>query len=130
MNRNDLYKAICFSLFSLAVLFSEAQKKITVKAVVDKNKILIGERILLTLEADIPEEKQIRFFAIDSLPHFEIQEREKTDTSNTSDGTFLKQVLTITSFDSGHWVIPVLSLGDGITTDSIPIDVGYSDFDR
>lgn len=99
----------------------------TVKASIDKNKILIGQHIRLTLEADIPENELIRFFTIDTLAHFEILDRQKTDTSNTSEGTFLRQTIIITSFDSGHWVIPSLSLGEKVITDSIPVDVDFTE---
>ena len=112
----------------LAATLLTAQNKTTVKASVDKNKIFIGERIHLTLEADIPENEPIRFFIIDTIPHFEL-DKQRIDTSYTSEGTFLKQVISITSFDSGHWVIPVLELGEKIATDTIPIDVVFSPMD-
>jgi hypothetical protein len=128
MIRNDFYKAVsCFFLLH-AVIFAAAQSKTTLRATVDKNKIFIGERIQLTLEADIPENEPIRFFIIDTIPHFEM-ERQKIDTSYKSEGTFLKQVISITSFDSGHWVIPALSLGEDLKTDTIPVDVVFSPMD-
>ena len=128
MIRNDFYKvASCFFLLH-AVIFVAAQSKTTVRATVDKNKIFIGERIQLTLEADIPENEPIRFFIIDTIPHFEL-ERQRIDTAYKSEGTFLKQVISITSFDSGHWVIPALSLGEDLKTDTIPVDVVFSPMD-
>jgi hypothetical protein len=127
MNRNDFYKAICFPFFLLTAFFSDAQKT-TVKATVDKNRIVIGERIRFTLEADIPENEPIRFFIIDTIPHFEL-DKQRIDTTNTSEGTFLRQVISITSFDSGHWVIPSFSLGEKANTDTIPIDVSFSQMD-
>jgi hypothetical protein len=129
MSINVFYKAIIPSLLLLAVLRADAQQKTTVKATVDKNKILIGQPILLTLETDIPENEPIHFFTIDTLPHFEVIEREKIDTTYPSSGTYLKQVIRITSFDSGHWVIPIFTLGENIATDSIPVDVVFSEFD-
>ena len=45
-------------------LFSAAQDKTTVRATVDRSKILIGEPIQLLLEADIPEHEPIRFFQL------------------------------------------------------------------
>jgi hypothetical protein len=126
MNRANSYKAIFFLLLLSTALWAAAQKTV-IKATVDRNKILIGEPIRLTLEADIPENEAIRFFIIDTIPHFEIVEKEKTDTSNTDEGTFLKQVIRITSFDSGHWVIPSFILAEGIATDSIPVDVVFTE---
>jgi hypothetical protein len=106
-----------------------AQSGIVVKAIADKNRILIGEPVSITLTADIPENEAISFFSIDSLPHFEFLERSKIDTVNTSSGTLLSQSIKITSFDSGHWVIPALALSEKLATDSIPVDVVFSEFD-
>jgi hypothetical protein len=129
MSRNDFYKAISFFPLLFAVTFVAAQNKTTIKATIDRNRILIGEHIQLTLEADIPENEPIRFFVIDSLPHFELLNKLRIDTSNTSKGTFLKQVIQITSFDSGHWSIPALTLGENMITDTIPVDVAFSPMD-
>jgi LPXTG-motif cell wall-anchored protein len=114
--------ALFFSAITLA------QSKTTVKATVDRSQILIGEPISLRLEVDVPEHEAIRFFQIDSLLHFELLDQQKIDTSNTGSGTVLSQIIRITSFDSGHWVIPSLVLGENSATDSIPIDVGFSPF--
>ena len=129
MIRNDFYKAVPFFVLLYAAISVSAQNKTVVRASVDKSKILIGEQIRLQLEADIPENEPIRFFAIDTLPHFEILNRAVIDTSNTDNGTFLKQAVVITSFDSGHWIIPALKLGDNAITDSIPVDVSFSPMD-
>lgn len=130
MIKRIFYKIIPGCTFLCSVIFAAAQNKTTVKASIDRNKILIGEPIQLKLEADIPENEPIRFFTIDTLPHFEFLGKQKIDTSNTSDGTLLTQVIRITSFDSGYWVIPALVLGENIETDTLPVDVGFSDFNR
>jgi len=128
MRNNLIYHT---TLTIVALFFSviaAAQGKTTAKATVDRSQILIGEPISLRLEVDVPEHEAIRFFQVDSLPHFEFLEVQKIDTSNTGSGTVLTQVMRITSFDSGHWVIPALVLGQNIATDSIPVDVGFSAF--
>jgi len=102
---------------------------VTVSATVDRNRILIGESIQLKLEANIPENEPIRFFLLDSIPHFEMLEITKTDTINTNNGTRLIRTIPLTSFDSGHWVIPAFELAGGPVTDTIPVDVVFSDFD-
>lgn len=103
-----------------------AQNKVTVRATIDKNKMLIGEQARLTLEASIPDNAPIHFFSADSLTHFEVLDKSKIDTSNINGGTLLKQSFTITSFDSGHWVIPPFELDEQNFTDSIPIDVVFT----
>jgi LPXTG-motif cell wall-anchored protein len=127
--RNALIYTIVLITVALFLTRSAvAQEKTVVKATVNRTQILIGEPITLTLEADVPEHEPIRFFQLDSIPHFEFLDRQKIDTVNTGSGTVLTQVLQITSFDSGHWVIPSMSLGENLATDSIPIDVGFSPF--
>jgi hypothetical protein len=129
MTRQIVYKATFFFLPVLFAAVAVAQSGIIVKAVVDRNKIFIGEPIVLTLKADIPENEAISFFSMDSLAHFEFLEQQKIDTANTSSGTVLTQVIRITSFDSGHWVIPSFLLAGNIATDSLPVDVVFSEFD-
>ncbi|HVT84071.1 MAG TPA: hypothetical protein VHD35_02670 [Chitinophagaceae bacterium] len=114
-------------LFSAGLL--HAQNKISVKASADKNKILIGERIHLLLEAEFPSNGSIHFFSIDSIPHFVIANKKKVDTEKTASGISLKQVLQLTSFDSGHWVIPSFVLDKKIKTNLIPVEVIFSNFD-
>jgi hypothetical protein len=122
-----------FFLFSFffPALVSNAQNKVNIKSGVDKNKIVIGEQIHLILEADFPLQEPMRFFTIDSIPHFEILERKKIDTVDDRQGIKLSQSLTLTSFDSGHWAIPSFELPaeQPMHTDSIAVDVGFSPFD-
>lgn len=100
---------------------------VSVKATIDKTRILIGEPIQLELEATIPA--GAHWFAIDSIPHFELIEKNKIDSSKS--GVY-KQTLIITSFDSGRVVLPAFNLeynGKSYLTDSLAIDVSYADFD-
>jgi hypothetical protein len=117
--------------FLLPALVSHGQTRLTIKCGVDKNKIVIGEQIHLNLEADFSLQEPMRFFTIDSIPHFEILERKKIDTLDYREGIKLSQSLTLTSFDSGHWVIPSFELpaDKPMYTDSIDVDVGFSPFD-
>ena len=130
MRNKFFYKTIISIVAVFFAVYGVAQNKTTVKATIDRSKILIGEPIRLILEADIPENEAIRFFQPDSIPHFEFLDIQKIDTSNTGKGTVLSQVFQITSFDSGHWVIPSFILGDSMVTDTIPVDVGFSPFNR
>jgi hypothetical protein len=114
----------CFLLFTFH--FLSAQNNITAKAGTDKTKILLGERIKLTLEASFPANEVFNFFAVDTFPNFEIIESEKIDTGSNGSEILLKQEIVITSFDSGHWVIPSFVLNDKLQTDTIPVDVGYT----
>ncbi|MFT4022961.1 MAG: hypothetical protein QM664_04145 [Flavihumibacter sp.] len=119
------------TLLTLATARVSAQH-IQLRASVDKNNILIGEPVLLTLEGEFPGNTPHSWFNTDSIPHFEVIERTAIDTAHQGTDQFLKQVLRITSFDSGSQVIPMLSLKVGDSnylTDSIPIEVGYTPAD-
>jgi hypothetical protein len=129
MIQSILHKAVAF-LLPLLIATGAVGQGVRVDASVNKNKIVIGEQIVLALSADIPESEPINFFRIDTIPHFEFIEKPAADTSNTNNGTRIYQELIITSFDSGHFVIPPFELAPGVVTDSIPIDVGYSTFNR
>ena len=131
MKERRINKAIHSLLFLGIAFLGNAQEKTTVRASVDKNSILIGEHINLVLEADIPENDPIGFFAVDSITHFEFLQKGKIDTTNTNKGTILKQLFRITSFDSGQWVIPSYHMpqSEDLKTDSIIINVGYLPMD-
>jgi hypothetical protein len=119
-----------FSLF-LSSLVSSAQNKIIIRCTIEKSRIVIGEQTQLTLKADFPPQVPMSFFTIDSIPHFEILERKKIDTVDDREGIKLSQSLTLTSFDSGHWVIPSFELpaDKPMYTDSLAVDVSFSPFD-
>jgi len=107
------------------------QSQVLAKASVDRDRILIGEPVKLTLDVRAALGQDITWFTLDSFPHFEFLDRGKTDTTSDVDGKEFTQVLTITSFDSGRWQIPSLVLMAGnkkYSTDTINIDVAYSSF--
>jgi LPXTG-motif cell wall-anchored protein len=116
--------------FLFASLVSVAQT-VTVKAAIDRNKIMIGEPIQLKLEATIPIGTEASWFPLDSLTHFEFISKGKIDTLATMDGKTIRQTIVVTSFDSGRWAIPSLPLQSGnkaYLTDSIPVSVAFANF--
>ena len=115
----------CFSQFSFS-------QNVYVKASVDRDKILIGEPIHLKFEVTLPAGATASWFSLDSIPHFEFVERSRIDTINTRTSNSFRQTVTITSFDSGRWVIPSMSLdfnGRSYITDSFPVSVAFTNFD-
>src|SRR5687767_1117485 len=122
---------LLFLLSGLSLQLCMAQAG-SATARIDRNKILIGEPITLTLEAILPAGVTPKWFPLDSIPHFEYIDFGKIDSSATDTEHRYKQVLSITSFDSGRWVIPSLSLevnGRYYVTDSLPVSVAFSNFD-
>lgn len=128
-----LQVTVIFIFFSFIVT---AQSP-SVKTVVDKNDILIGEQIKYKVTATFPDGVfKVRWFNIpDSVAHFEVVERSKIDTSSENNTILLEQTFTITSFDSGTWNTPAFRINFdpikddtsiNIFTDSIAINVGYA----
>jgi len=103
-----------------------------VKAGVDRNQIVIGEPIKWKLEIQVQPGTNPSFPPIDTIPHFDILDKGKTDSNFLTDLVTYTQILTITSFDSGSRMIPPVHFnidGKTYTTDSIPVEVGFSKFD-
>ncbi len=107
-------------------------QSVSAKASIDSGDILIGEPIRLVLEVSVPHGVKVDWFPLDSIPHFEFIDKGKIDTVAALDGKLFRQMITITSFDSGKWYIPPLPLkadGNEIFTDSLPVTVSFSEFD-
>lgn len=106
--------------------------QVTIKATTDRDKILIGEPITLSVEAYIPLGSDVAWFKSDSIEHFDVTKRSSIDTANNIDGKKISQTLTITSFDSGQWIIPPFEVSIGgkpYYSDSLTVDVGFISFD-
>lgn len=105
-----------------------AQNKPSIKASLDKSKILIGEPLLLTIEASFPATFKTNFFDIDSITHFEFLKPAQIDSFSEASSKGIKATYTLTSFDSGHWVIPSFALSPRFKSDTLPVDVVFSEF--
>jgi hypothetical protein len=125
-----------FSFFAPNV-FSQTP---TVRTIIDKTDILIGEPIQYKVTASIPAGVfKVHWFTVpDSVAHFEVVERSKIDSSSDNNNTILEQTITLTSFDSGKWNTPAFvinvepvnnSKAINLFTDSIAINVGYAPAD-
>jgi len=130
MKFTGLYIFFLFAFFLFAGKVAFSQSRTRVEARIDRDSIFIGQHITLSLTAEIPETEPIRFFSLDTIPHFEFIRQSSIDTVNTSYGTKLYQEVIITSFDSGQFVIPpfVLDESAGLKTDSFLIHVRFSPF--
>lgn len=129
MRRNVPHIAICLLIFQTIVQSVSAQTQVSVKATVNRNKILIGEPIQLTLEVKTPLSADVNWFSQDSIPHFEFIEKGKIDSVNNTDERLYRQDILITSFDSGTQVLPSLPIvvnGTTYLTDSATIQVNFA----
>jgi len=98
------------------------------KVSVNRSRILLGEQIELTLRLEILQGTQsVQWPQLpDSLNHFEVLKRTPLDSIRSGNNLTYTQTLTLTSFDSGHWVLPSVSFIAGkksVRTDSLAIDV-------
>src|SRR5688572_26756300 len=129
MNRTILHTIFFFSFLCFRPGNLYAQNKVIIKTAVDRNKILIGEQFHLKVEARFPANIPFSPLNIDSIPHFEILDAWIPAESLEGEEKILKHEFLLTSFDSGHWVIPSFQIGKNFLTDTIHMDVVFSDFD-
>lgn len=106
--------------------------QVLIKASIDRDKIVVGDTVLLTFDLRTPLGQEVTWFRLDSLPHFEILSKGQPDSTGNVDGKKWTQQVIITSYDSGHWQIPALPVqvaGKTYYTDSLAVDVGFSNAD-
>jgi BatD DUF11 like domain len=122
---------IGYGLLILSPAWLQAQ--VLAKASVDRDNILIGEPITLTLDVRVPLGLSVDWFRLDTIPHFEFLTKGNVDTVDGIDGKKIQQVLTITSFDSGYWQIPAFTIQiDNKTyyTDTLGVTVSFAAFNH
>jgi len=120
-----------FIILFFCFLFSQFAftQKIVVSADVSKKKILIGEPIEWNFQAVIKKSQNIQWSLPDTIPHFEILSRSKVDSVTSGDDIIIKQLLTITSWDSGSWQLPSFSISNSNKIKPVRIDVTFTPFD-
>lgn len=121
-------RGIVFYILLLTSASLFAQGKPVIKASVDKNKVLLGEPFQLKVTLQLSQGAKGSLPDIDSIPHFEF-ENPQIDSSVSGGNKTLNATYQLTSFDSGHWVIPSFQAAKGVKTDTIGIDVVFSEFD-
>src|SRR5664279_4506447 len=104
MSKTLTHIVCCCILFAGSVTVY-AQEIPTVKASVDRNKILIGEPIKLSIDIKSPMVSGNQLPGFDSLPHFEVMEKGNRDSLISPTGASYHLDWKITSFDSGTYVI-------------------------
>ncbi|MEO6453596.1 MAG: hypothetical protein ABIN97_05995 [Ginsengibacter sp.] len=110
------------------------------KTTINKQNILIGEPLKIRVEANFPVNTyKITWLTIpDSIAHFEVIERQKTDSIESNGMLKVQQIITLTSFDSGIRTIPSFlvnfdAFSDdsafNLFTDSIRVAVSFAPTD-
>jgi len=115
-----MIKKILILLLLIVFTFSGYSQEIEVKAKLDTNKITIGDQFHLTMELSKPIDANVFFpFLQDTIiTEIEIIDSKEVDTiSITENNIKLQKAYTLTSFDSGAYVIePFAFLIDSIDT--------------
>jgi len=112
----------------IAMFHLDAMAQDEVMVTVNRDRILIGEQLELTLRADVGDERRpvVLPSLPDSLNHLEVIRRGPVDSLRAGERFRYTQVITLTSFDSGRWVIAPLSFGmrgKRMRSDSVAIHV-------
>ena len=133
-----------WQVFTLLILFPTVlfSQNPSVQTSVDKNNILIGEQVKITIKTSLPLNSSATNYSLhipDSIPHFDIIDKGRADSIVYKDNSkAIEQSIILTSFDSGRWKIPALRIniqpvkGDTaiqLFTDPVPINVSYSPAD-
>lgn len=98
-----------------------------VRAYTDKSKVLLGEPLWLILETKTLKVAQVPTFSIDSISHFEFIVKDSFTVLQTGDTTVYRQYYQLASFDSGRWVIPPFTLRPYVKTNSVLVDVVFTE---
>lgn len=121
-------------LFITQFVFSQA-----IRSSVDKNAILIGEKITYTLTIGLPSpEYSVNINIPDSIPHFEILQKSGGNGKDKDGNNVWQQTIIFTSFDSGSYTFPPLSYkishlntaSQPLATEPIKVEVGYMPLDK
>lgn len=106
--------------------------QVLLRTSVDRNSILIGEPVRLNVEARYPLGQSMRWVQTDSIPHMEILMKDSVKVTETVDGKQMTQEWTITSYDTGYWVLPAFRVwvnGKEVYSDTLGIQVHYEQAD-
>lgn len=129
---NPLTNIVCVLLLLTGSGSARAQENPVVKVSVDKNQILIGEPVRLSIDVKSPMVSGNQLPLFDSIPHFELIEKANRDSLISAEGASYHLEWKLTSFDSGTRFIPAFSIIIGsqiYKTDSLAVEVSYGKID-
>lgn len=129
--------SIILFFMTMLMLATNAGYGQALKTYIDRNQILIGEPIRFEIKVNLAASNyRVDFNIPDSIPHFDIIDQGKYDT--TDGGVYtMRQSIVFTSFDSGLWKFPAFPVtisspdkgAKTILSDSFLVKVNYSPMD-
>jgi hypothetical protein len=137
MNLTNLKYRIAFGFLFIIFCFgfSAHSQKINAKARIDSSHIILGDPVRYSLE--IAYNKDIKVILPvfpDTFRGFVVLDRSEIDSTFNNDIITRKQIITLTTFDSGEKFIPSIKINyqqkgrttfDFISTDSLKVVVNY-----
>jgi hypothetical protein len=99
-----------------------------IKTSVEKDKILVGEPVKVTIEARLPLGQKMSWFMLDTIPHFEWMDKGMPVEIDGIDGKTILHSFTVIGYDTGHWTIPPYTIkveNKTYSTDTVGIRVDY-----
>lgn len=111
-----MYRLVCRAVIVLGLVtscyqFANAQK---ISATLDRDKIVLGEQVTLTLKLEglnTANAFVTNWFSLpDTAGHIVVIRRDTVDTIAVNGLTSYLQHITVTSFDSGRWALPLNQL--------------------
>src|SRR4249919_743938 len=112
--------------FLLAGFFSHSQ--VLIKTSVEKDKVLVGEPVKVTIEARLPLGQKMIWFMLDTIPHFEWMDKGMPIETDGIDGKIVLHSFTVIGYDTGYWAIPHFTIkveNKNYTSDTVGLRVDY-----
>ena len=112
--------------FLLAGFFSHSQ--VLIKTSVEKDKVLVGEPVKVTIEARLPLGQKMSWFMLDTIPHFEWMDKGLPVETDGIDGKTVLHSFTIIGYDTGYWTIPHYTIkveNKNYSSDTVGLRVDY-----
>lgn len=123
-------RALIYFLGFFIPVFISAQAPVF-STTADRDSILVGGQISITVTVTAPEAfiNSYKWFSFpDTLNHFEVVNRGDVSKETSGGMVTATQNITVTSFDSGRWVIPSLTEkgylvqgGKEVSVNSVPV---------
>lgn len=121
-------RCLCLLMLCYLGFTATGNAQVLLRASLDRDSILIGEPIILKLEARYPLGQTIRWVELDSIPFFEIHGKDSVETKESVDGKQTTQQWKLSSYDTGYQTIPsfrILVSGKEYYSDTLGISVQY-----
>lgn len=113
-----------FWLFFSLVL--AGQEGASVQSAVSKDRVMLGEPFEWEITLRVPRKPSLSYSLPDSVPPFEKRGAPRIDSQEVGDFRLIKAVYTLAAFDSGHWILPAVSLGNLTRSDTLGVDVFFT----